>query len=456
MREFQLVFDELGKGLRPSDRQVRNSNYMTELFNLRVSGTGLEPYIPVTDMFSGVALNYTWPFPQLVTMEKYRILIDRDVIAGTDKVYEVASDLSLTLIVSADYPTFGQGDRWEVADFGEYVVLTNGVLMIYRDTVANTFVPILALTATPRCNTICNFKGQLIGGAVQSTWHSCGDSHIVWSQIGNVSCTPTENNEAGYRKVPFEGDAYKVKRLGDFVMVYCEHGILLMSPVVQPAATFGFKELSQDGLINPFAVGGNEFEHVYIDTKGYMWRVKSDLNRQKLDYHEYMDELTAENIIIEHDPVRNDYYISDGVKSFLLSDFGLSEIGEAILSIYHLPNGLLVDLGDNEARLTTDLQDMGLAGFKTSHVVEVGADGSGNISAGLDYRMNRKDALASTGFVEVNNEGVSTIRIAGVDYRISIKCSDFTDFHLDYFKLRYNMSDLRSIRGVYAPPPRGQ
>ena len=117
MREFELTFDRLGKGLRPRSKQVRNSDYLTECFNLRVSGTGLEPYSRITQLFSGIDLMASWPFPQFIQTARYRFLIIRDIVAGEDLVYEVADDWSLTLIVAADYFTFGVGDRWNVADF---------------------------------------------------------------------------------------------------------------------------------------------------------------------------------------------------------------------------------------------------------------------------------------------------------------------------------------------------
>jgi len=229
-----------------------------------------------------------------------------------------------------------------------------------------------------------------------------------------------------------------------------------MKPVTSPAATFGFVEVLESGLYSKYAVGGNEFQHVFVDEEGLLYRLDPGLKLTMLEHDESMTQL--EDIVIEHNKKRNDYYIGDGTKSFLLTDFGLSEISESLSSLYHDEelSGLSMVQDDDEARLTTDTFDMGLAGQKTSHVVEIIGDGSGVISGALDYRYKRKDSFDRSSFVEINDQNVATLRVAGVEYRIAVKSDDYEDFNLDYIKLRYNMSDLRNIRGVYAPPPRGQ
>lgn len=456
MREFELTFDKLGKGLRPRSKQVRNSEHLTECFNFRVSGTGLEPYSRITQLFSGVALTPSWPFPQLISTARYKFLIVRDVLAGEDIVYEVAADWSLTHIVTADYFTFGIGDRWSVADFDEYVLLTSGALMIYRDTTLDAFIPILALATIPRCKSFCNFKGQLIGGHVESAWHSQGESDIIWSQIGNIDCTLTRNNEAGFKRIPFEGEVYQVKRLGHGIVAYCEKGIIGLVPVREPAPTFGFVEILESGLYSKYAVGGNEFQQMFVDEEGFLYRIDPEFKLTKLEYDEFTT--TLGDIVITHNEKKNDFYIGDGTNGYLLTEFGLSEISESPNSLYWNDEltGISVVQNDDEARLTTDAFDMGLAGQKTSHVIEVIGDGSGVISSALDYRYNRSNSFERTSFVQINDQNVASLRVAGVEYRITVKCDDYEDFNLDYIKLRYNMSDLRNIRGVYAPPPRGQ
>jgi len=456
MREFEESIDYISKGLRPRARSSRTINGLTECFNLRCGTGGLEPYTPMTDPL-GIGLLYSWPFPQFLTSARYKFLIVRDTVAGTDRIYEVSSDYStVTLILSADYPTFGEGERWSLADFDEYVLLTNGVVMVYRDTTADTFVPALTLDNTPRGTTMCNFRGQLVMGSIESDWYSTGNSHLVWSKIGDVDCTPDENNEAGFMKVPFEGFVYVVKELGDFVVAYCEGGILALRPVTSPAPTFAVKELSSVGIHSDYAVDGDKNNHVFVDSSGYLWRIDKNLNMVRLDYQEFMLPMAATYIVVNHDPSTNDFYIGNGVKSYLLSDQGLTEISESVLSLAEPYLGLWVDLDDSEARITTDLIDMGYRGFKGTEVIEAGFAGGGTVEVALDWRMKSDDALSRTNWVEVNDQGIATNKVSGTEFRVAIRGSDYTSFEIDYLKLRYKMSDIRSIRGIYAPPPRGQ
>lgn len=453
MREFETIIDYISKGLRPRGRSSRNVEGLTECYNLRCGSRGLEFYQPLTDPLSNINLKPSWPFPQLLNSNKYRFLIIRDSAAGEDLIYEVASDWSLTLILAVDVVTFGTGFRWSVADFDEYVLLTNGVVMVYRDTVADAFIPTLTLTNTPRCNTVCDFKGQLIGGAVRSSWYDGDTSSIIWSDIGSISCTPDEKNEAGFRRHPYEGEVYQVMRLGDNVIVYGSRGVMAMRPAQQ---TFQFVELYDKGIYSRYAAGGDKHQQVFVDEKGFVFRLDQNLKLEKLGYEEFTQQMG--DIVISYDDEELDFYLSDGVRSYLLSEQGLSEIGESPSSILCEDGllGLFVDLEDDDVRLTTDLIDMGYRGQKTSEVVEVGVFTDGLVKVGIDWRIDKKDSLSRTDLVEVNNQGVVAIRVVGTEFRVHLECSNFDGFDLDYLKLRYKMTDMRSIRGVYAPPPRGQ
>jgi len=456
MREFEAKIDYISKGLRPRGRNYRNAEGLVECYNLRCGSRGLEPYTSLVNPISGVDLSPSWPFPQLINSMRYKFLVVRDEVGGQDKIYEVSDDYStITLISTISHSTYEVGGRWSLADFDEYVLLSNGVYMVYRDTTANTFTGITTLSNTPRCNTICNFKGQLVGGGVSSSWYDCGSSHIIWSKIGNIDCTVESNNEAGFFKVPFDGEVYQVKRLGDYVVVYCENGILVLSPVSSPAPTFKFLELSNTGLYSRYSIGGDYNNHLFVDVEGYVYIIDKSLKLNKLDYQEFMLEM--DNIIVNYNPYDNDFYIGDSSKGYLFNENGMSEIGQSILDFAEPGAGLFVDFDDDdEARITTDLIDMGYRGQKTTELIEAGFTSSGIVEVAVDWRIDNSSELESTDWIETNNQGIATIRVVGSEFRVKIKSSNYNNFEIDYLKLRYKMSDLRNIRGIYAPPPRGQ
>lgn len=312
MREFELTIDEaFTKGLRPERRVPRNSQVLTECLGFRIGKYGIEgsrtilnPIPPTVDLF------YNWPFPQFIKGERYRFLIVRDHINLEDAVYSLNADYSIaTHIFSVDELTFGLGTLMEVADFGHYAFMTNGVIMIYWDTTIPDWHEIVASATIPMMRTVCNFKGQMIGGCVLSDWFGCDETFIVWSKIGHADFTPDKRNESGYRRDPFGGEVYHVRRLEDNVVVYSSKGITMMHPVSGPASTFGFKELHDVGLANRGAVNGNLKEHLFVDVDHYVWKLnKGGLTR--LGYQEYIDNLVYGDIIVNYDSDEGDFYIS--------------------------------------------------------------------------------------------------------------------------------------------------
>jgi len=445
MREFELTLNqELITGLRPDERNVRNNILLTECFNARAHTTGLESFEGISELYSGV--DHEWPFPQRIVTKKYEFLIVR--IFEVDKFYQIV-DGSADLLFEIGKAQYGIGDQYEVADFDEYVLITNGNVQIYRDTVNNIFVLGTSQATVPLCRSYCNFNGQLIGANVQSDWYDCDSRSLIWSAIGDIDCTPDRSNLAGFRTSPFKGDIYRVKKLGEYVIAYGEFGVVAMQPVVDPVPSFAFKTLSVGGLASDFAVGGDEFEHVLIDRSGEIWKIGADLSANKLGYKEYTAELVNE-IIITLDTDQRDFYIADGASCFLLSPNGLSQVEEAPTSLFFdaALEGPIFNLSDDEYRVVTDQLDFGYRGRKATQTIEVGCTTSGTTSVAIDYRYTIKEAFERSEWVELNDEGIAKLHVAGVDFRVAVKNTDHDEFDLDYIKLRWKAEDLRAVRGL--------
>lgn len=181
--------------------------------------------------------------------------------------------------------------------------------MIYWDVGISDWHEIVASPTIPMMRTVCNFKGQMIGGCVLSAWHGCDETFVVWSKIGEADFTPDKRNEAGFRRDPFGGEIYHVRRLGNYVVIYSSKGITRMIPVSSPAATFGFEELHDVGLINRGAVGGNLKEHLFVDVDNFVWKLNEG-GLTKLGYQEFVDNLTYGDILVHHNSNKEDFYIS--------------------------------------------------------------------------------------------------------------------------------------------------
>lgn len=465
MREFELIFDEALKfGLSPDQTVASNTQILFGCLGFRCGRSWLEGYDPLDNHLPDtIAMYYDWPFPQFLVGESVNILVIRNNIDQEDAVYQIGDDYAtVTPIFDVDELTFGKGTLMEMADFGEYVFMTNGVIMIYYDPVLTAWIPTVALANIPMMRTVCNFKGQMIGGCVLSAWHDCDETSIVWSRIGELNFTPDRKNTAGYRRDPFGGEVYHVRRLGDSVVVYSSKGITLMSPVHTPAATFGFTELSDVGVVNRGAVGCGKDQHVYVDKEYHLHRITSN-GDEDLGYYEYMDELEDGDVIITHDPVKKDFYIGNSTKTYLLSPYGLTEVPQHPSAmwrdvehrdVYMIPEAI----DDYEPLIESEVIDMGFRGEKTIFTIEAAALATMNPMVSAAWAKSFfPEVWGYTDYVPVNYEGVANLIISGVDFMIRLKFDNvFSGSRISYIKVRYKMTDMKSIRGIYAPPPRGQ
>ena len=77
MREFEVIIDDaLRAGLRPDRRMPRDYQVLTECLGFRIGEGGLEGIESFSDPIPAtVDMLYSWPFPQFLVGENYRILI---------------------------------------------------------------------------------------------------------------------------------------------------------------------------------------------------------------------------------------------------------------------------------------------------------------------------------------------------------------------------------------------
>ena len=460
MREYELVIDKALKvGLTPYDTVPFNTQVLKECYKFRCGKLGLEKYNPLTNPLPLIEMFYNWPFPQVVTGERYNFLIMRDALFNhEDLVYLISPDHStLTLIFTIDELTFGVGTLMEVADFGLYAFMTNGVIMIYWDTTLNDWHEVIASPNIPMMRTVCNFKGQAVGGNVVSAWYDCDETYYVWSNIGEMNFNLGRRNEAGYKRDPYGGVIYHTRRLGDSVIGYSSKGITRMSPVQSPAATFGFEELSDIGLINQGAMNGSKDRQVYVGEDCKLRHITAR-GIEELDYERYMRRLDG-TIIVSYEPSKKDFYISDGATTFLLSGDGMSEVSQHPSTVWRSNNSsyMLPDTEDNASPyLCSEIFDMGYKGQKTISSIETDAHAVEDPEAGVDQTHDLSN-WSIDHYRPINNMGAASNVVSGNAFRFRLRFSDLLDsFRIGYIKARYKMTDLRSLRGVYAPAPRGQ
>ena len=458
MREFEYVIDEeLKNGLNPFDSIPIGSKVLEECLGFRCGKLGLEEYVPMINPLPGAfSINYSWPFPQFLQGEKYNILVIRDSSVNLeDKVYSISDDFStINHIFDIDKLTFGLGELMEIADFGKYAFMTNGVIMIYWDVGINDWHEVIASPTIPMMKTVCNFKGQTVGGNVVSDWYDCDDRYYVWSRIGEIDFTPDLRNTEGYRRCPYGGIVRHVRRLGNKVIGYSSKGITALIPVNEPAVTFGFVELLDIGIINKGAMNGNLSRQIFVGEDFRLYEV-TDAGVKELGYKNYIEELAGEDIIVSYEPFKKDFYIGNSSKTFLLSPNGMTEIMQHPSAI---GRGLMLpeELDDNEGLIVTEGFNMGYGGTKTVFSIETDLSPVNDLKGAVDY-YNDAISNGTTNFVDINKEGIVFIIVSGSYFKVRLKFQPtYNKATVSYIKARYKMTDLKGIRGVYAPPLRGQ
>lgn len=444
MKEFNFTLgpDSIN-GLRKHHSNPRNSGSLIQCLNVEASEGGL---IPITLVTNPTTVIVSWPFPQLFIGGDYSLLCQKDII------YKVNADWSLTELLDLSGISGAWEDRtWHLANFGVYFLLTNGYVIAYYDIKTETFLYYSTdQSHMPLFKTVCNFRGQAIAGNISESWYNCGDSFVIWSRIGSADFLPNEMNTSGFMPMPWEDEIYKVLPLHEGVIVYGNRGIGVLLP---KDITFGLRQIASYGIMNREAVDGDLNNHVFIDSSGFLRRIKSDFTIEKLGYQEFFEDMADDDPIVTHEGLNNHFYISEGTNSFLLTDHGLSNHSQALTNVAFVQGGLVgtfTDLSLSTFQLVTDIFDMKIRGFKTITTIEFGLDSDEDCYIAVDWRVDKKSDWTRTGFVIVNNQGITSIPCSGAEFRLVIKSDSYVGINLDYINVRFKVTDKRAIRGVYS------
>lgn len=152
MREYSLNYDEgLGRGLRPSAHTGRNLKWLAECVGALPEKGVLKAVeeLPIPVAIAGAV----WPYPQLFHLKL------RTLVCTALNIYEYSSG-STTLVYTAG----AEGTTWSVADFGEYLVLTNGQVVVERNPETGAYETDV-VGKIPQGICVCSLGGQLLVGA---------------------------------------------------------------------------------------------------------------------------------------------------------------------------------------------------------------------------------------------------------------------------------------------------
>lgn len=148
--------------------------------------------------------------------------------------------------------------------------------------------------------------------------------------------------------------------------------------------------------------------------------------------------------------------------TYLISPFGMTEVPISSSAIWF--DDVLYSIPGSDVppthipSIVSEIIDFGYRGQKTIFSIEMGTSEVEGAEVALDWRMKITEDFQRTTFVPLNDLGAAVLIVSGVEFRLCMKFSSFLPLisSLDYAKIRWKMTDLRGLRGVYAAPPRGQ
>lgn len=155
MREFNYTVQRaLSVGLRSSDRNKRNVQGLVlsdGVYPDQEALSSLEQMSPID--VSSISPTPTFPYPQIFE------LLQGTLVCTATEIYDYAEE-TLTLAIGS----LAAGHRWSAADFGAFVVMSNGQQTVYRD--ATTRLWSSADTyGIGSSSGVCDLNGQLIVAA---------------------------------------------------------------------------------------------------------------------------------------------------------------------------------------------------------------------------------------------------------------------------------------------------
>ena len=150
---FVIGAEALSRGLRPSKRVARNTQYLVEC----IGAVGLDKVLQVIDdletdrIDTSATITDAFPYPQIFVFTDYILICDQQNIYEWDGT-------SLTLMLGP----VTAGELWSAVDFYGFIYLSNGSVSVLRDPNSGTYSP---TTDQPIASAICNFNGQVMVGS---------------------------------------------------------------------------------------------------------------------------------------------------------------------------------------------------------------------------------------------------------------------------------------------------
>lgn len=270
-------------------------------------------------------------------------------------------------------------------------------------------------------------------------------------------------NEAGMRPMPFTGLVQHMVPYGAFVIVYGTNGICAIHNELNQVPeislpTFGLAEMGLNtlGTASRSASGGTDQVQLFIDEGGELWIIQGEYpTPTKLGFQEIFSNMLGNEIVISHEPLENEFYISDGTETYVLGKTGLSRAPWHPTTVNFAQGGLVGVLFDddlpNTVTVRTNTFDFGTREIKEIIDIHMGSeeDDDNEWTVTVYYRFDNSvdTAWSSLASIAVRDYGRTALRtVSGVDFEFEFSHPDKTVATLDSIGVEVRVGGKQSIR----------
>ncbi len=442
---------DLGFGLRRESRQRRDEPGLVQLVNMRPTSDGLEvvddavaPPLP-----EGAS---AWPWPQYFQGSAETFLLD------TNTIYSVVGDSIVEKIT--DFPT---GQSWQVADFFHDHIFLNGSCSVIESGNTIMFKTLPQVTAGVQFEARGVFGGfseddsrltqgeaaQLAGVPIQdqfwrenAVWYSASMLGNVLEPFGESSgIDQAEQNDSGLVEIGSVGIVRKMIPMGDRLMVYGSEGLVAMQSHLDPEPCLLTVEGSMQrvGVVGRNAVGGTFDKHLLVSVDGDLWLVDQS-GPKRLGFREFFEDMAGE-VLVTYDRGLDEFYISDGVKGYLLTSSGLCELSTFPTSVARVGGSLVgptyssETLDDAQFLIETESFDVLHRRQTTATSIQIAQSGLSGIEVSLRARRNPDGDWFQSDWVKVNSDGWGYPRNSGIEIRALVRGIKSSGGKIDYIKI---------------------
>lgn len=258
---------------------------------------------------------------------------------------------------------------------------------------------------------------------------------VAWSKIGVASFVSDLVNDAGQRAMGWQGWVYQVKPLGKNTIVYGQGGVTLMYPVMEPAPTFGFEDLSLYGLLAKELVAGTDKIHFYVNNKGKLCML-TEKGIQVLGYEEFLLPLKQAGArpVMFYDEVEATLYVCNGKTGYVFADqnkgggpINLTAGGGPINLV-----GMMSDLdstmvacgttpSSGVASFKTDVLAFGSRDIKIIQGVRISSITQSTLQCRILYREDSSLDMTATAWSTLNDQGEAFFAVSAVEFQIEVR-----------------------------------